>query len=416
MAINIVWVALIIIGLITMLVKGLFLGEIAIFDEVAKGIFDSADLAFEICLGLAGIMAFWMGIMNIGKEAGLINKFSKAISPFLRVLFPKIPKGHKSLASMSMNMSANMLGLDNAATPLGLEAMKDLQEINPDDEVASDAQIMFLALNTAGVTIIPTSIIAIRQTTAINQGIENFNGADIFLPTLIVTFLSFIIAMFTVAGFQKINLFRLPVLLFILLFGGLISGLFIYVQSLPSESIGTVVTAVGSFILLLILGGFIFYGAFKKVNVYSSFIDGAKQGFDVVIMIVPYLVAMLFAISVFRNAGCLDFILESIKYAVSALGADTRFVDALPVGLMKPFSGGGARGILVDILDHNGVDSFAGKLASIMQGGTETTLYVLAVYFGSVGIKNSRHALICGLIADIASVIIAIFVAYAFYG
>ncbi len=416
MAINIVWIALILIGLATMLIKGLFLGEVAIFDQVAKGIFESADLAFEICLGLAGIMAFWMGIMNVGKEAGLINRFSKAISPFLRVLFPGVPKGDKSLASMSMNMSANMLGLDNAATPLGLEAMKDLQELNPKKEEATDAQVMFLALNTAGVTIIPTSIIAIRQTTAANQGIENFNGADIFLPTLIVTFLSFIVAMFTVAAFQKINLFRLPVLLFILLFGGAIFGLFTYVQTLPPERISLAVTAVGSFILLLIIGSFMVYATLRKQNVYSSFIEGAKQGFDVVIMIVPYLVAMLFAISIFRNAGCLDYVLQAIKFVFSALGTDTRFVDALPVGLMKPFSGGGARGILVDILDHNGVNSFAGKLASIMQGGTETTLYVLAVYFGSVGIKNSRQALICGLIADVASVIIAIFVAYAFYG
>ncbi len=416
MAINIVWIALIIIGLITMLIKGLFLGEIAIFDQVAKGIFDSADLAFEICLGLAGIMAFWMGIMNIGKEAGLIQKFSRAISPFLRVLFPGVPKGDKSLASMSMNMSANMLGLDNAATPLGLEAMKDLQELNPKEEEASDAQIMFLALNTAGVTIIPTSIIAIRQTTAIDQGIENFNGADIFLPTLIVTFLSFLIAMFTVAIFQKTNLFKLPVLLFILIFGGGIYALFAYVRTLPPADIGLYVTAVGSMILLLILATFIGYGTWKKINVYNAFIDGAKQGFEVVIMIVPYLVAMLFAISVFRNAGCLDYVLDGIKLLASASGLDTRFVDALPVGLMKPFSGGGARGILVDILDHEGVNSFAGKLASIMQGGTETTLYVLAVYFGAVGIKNSRYALIAGLIADFASVVIAILVAYFFYG
>ncbi len=416
MAINVVWILLIVIGLVTMFIKGFLNDELIIFNEVATGIFESADLAFDICLGLAGIMAFWMGIMNIGKEAGLINKFSKVISPFLRVLFPGVPKGHKSLASMSMNMSANMLGLDNAATPLGLEAMKDLQELNPKNEEATDAQIMFLALNTAGVTIIPTSIIALRQSTALKQNIENFNGADIFLPTLIVTFLSFVIAMFTVAIFQKINLFRLPVLLFVLIFGVGIYALFSLVNTLPPDDIEDVVTAIGSTIILSFLGFIIIYAAVKKTNVYSAFIDGAKQGFNVVIMIIPYLVAMLFAISIFRNAGCLDYVLNGIKYLASSSGLDTRFVDALPVGLMKPFSGGGARGILTDILDHEGVNSFAGKLASIMQGGTETTLYVLAVYFGSVGIKNSRYALMAGLIADVASVLIAIFVAYYFYG
>ncbi len=416
MAINIVWIAMIIIGVLVMFLRGTIGGEIAIFDKVATGIFDSADLAFEICLGMAGIMAFWMGIMNVGKEAGLIQKFSRAISPFLRTLFPSIPKGHPSLASMSMNMSANMLGLDNAATPLGLEAMKDLQEINPKTEEASDAQIMFLALNTAGVTIIPTSIIALRQITAKNQGLENFNGADIFLPTLIVTFLSFLIAMFTVAAFQKINLFRLPVLIFVLAMFGFISGLFYIINSVPPDQMELYITAIGSSIILLVLSLFIGYAVIKKQNVYSSFIDGAKGGFQVVIMIVPYLVAMLFAISVFRNSGCLDYILDGIRYASSSMGLDTRFVDALPVGLMKPFSGGGARGLLVDVLDHEGVNSFAGKLASIMQGGTETTLYVLAVYFGSVGIKNSRYALTVGLIADVASVLIAIFVAYYFYG
>ncbi len=416
MAINVVWIAMILIGVVVMFLRGFIGGEVVIFDQVATGIFDSADLAFQICLGMAGIMAFWMGIMNIGKEAGLIQRFSRAISPFLRTLFPDIPEGHSSIASMSMNMSANMLGLDNAATPLGLEAMKDLQELNEEEESASNSQIMFLALNTAGVTIIPTSIIALRQVTAADQGIENFNGADIFLPTLIVTFLSFLVAMFTVAAFQKINLFRWPVLVFLLLMVNFILGIFYFIDSAPADQMETYITAIGSAIILLILTVFVGYAVSQKKNVYSSFIDGAKEGFNVVIMIVPYLVAMLFAISIFRNSGCLDFVLDGIRHVSAGLGWDTRFVDALPVGLMKPFSGGGARGLLAEVLNHEGVNSFAGKLASIMQGGTETTLYVLAVYFGSVGIKNSRYALTVGLIADIASVLIAIFIAYYFYG
>lgn len=416
MALNYVWIVLILIGFVVATLKSILYKNYQIFNEILTGIFDSASLSFEICLGLAGIMTLWMGIMNVGKEAGLINVIAKILSPVFKVIFPSIPSGHKSIGSMSMNFSANMLGLDNAATPLGLKAMDDLQEINEENEIASNAQIMFLALNTAGVTLVPTSVIAIRQTMAMEQNISGFNGADIFLPTLIVTFLSFLVAMLTVAYFQKINIFKMPILILVGILLGLIFGLYALTTSLPVESIEGVVSSIGSFMILAIVILFIGWGVFKKINVYDSFIEGAKGGFDVVITIVPYLVAMLFAISIFRNSGCLDFILEGMKFIFSSTGCDTRFVDALPVGLMKPLSGSGARGVLVDVMNTHGVNSFVSKVASIMQGGTETTFYVLAVYFGSVGIKNTRNALICGLIADFAAVVIAILVGYLFYG
>ncbi len=416
MSLNYIWVFLILIGFSTALIQTLTHQNIEIFNAILVGIFDSAELSFEICLGLAGIMSFWMGIMNVGKEAGLISKLAQWLSPFFRVIFHEIPKGDKSFGSISMNFAANMLGLDNAATPLGLQAMNDLQARNPNKEVASDAQIMFLALNTAGVTLIPTSVIAIRQTMALEQNITNFNGADIFLPTLIVTFLSFVVALVCVSIFQKINLLKWPVLIASILFSLFISLMYLLGSKLPTEQMESVFSAIGSLFILLIIILFIFVGTLTKTNVYNHFIDGAKNGFKLVIDIVPFLVAMLFAISIFRNAGCLDFVLNSIKFIFANLGVDTRFVDALPVGLMKPFSGSGARGILVDILNTHGVNSFAGKLASIMQGSTETTLYVLAVYFGSVGIKNSRYALFCGLFADFAALVIAILVGYAFYG
>lgn len=416
MALNYVWVGLIMVGFITAIIKSIIYQNFKIFSEILTGIFESASLSFEICLGLAGIMALWMGIMNIGKDAGLISLIAKWLAPVFRVIFPEIPRGHKSVGSMSMNFSANMLGLDNAATPLGLKAMDDLQEINNDKQIASDSQIMFLALNTAGVTLVPTSVIAIRQTMAIEQNLVNFNGADIFLPTLIVTFLSFLIAMLTVAYFQKINIFKLPIFILIFVLGGIIFGLYGMTAMIPPEKIESIISSIGSFLVLCIIISFVVAGVVKNINIYDSFIEGAKGGFNVVITIVPYLVAMLFAISVFRNSGCLDFLLDGLKAMFFILGTDTRFVDALPVGLMKPLSGSGARGVLVDVMNTHGVNSFVSKVASIMQGGTETTFYVLAVYFGSVGIKNTRNALICGLIADFAAVIIAILVGYMFYG
>ena len=385
------------------------------FGTMLNNLFDSSKTGFEISIGLTGVMSLWLGIMKIGEKAGLINLFAKGVAPFFRTLFKGVPKDHPAYGSMTMNFSANMLGLDNAATPLGLNAMKDLQSINPNKETASDAQIMFLVLNTAGVTLIPTSVIAMRQSLAIKQGLVNFNAADIFLPTLVATFVAFITGMIMVAIFQKINLFKLPVLLFVGGFAALILGIYHMVSSLPPDEMGKRIGSIGSGFILFIVILFIVAGAVRKQNVYDNFIEGAKEGFATAIRIVPYLIAMLLAISVFRTSGCMQYIVEGIATIVAACGANTDFVPVIPIGLMKPLSGSGARGLMVDVINQYGVDSFQGKLAAIIQGTTETTFYVLAVYFGSVDIKNSRHALVCGLIADLAGFTAAILIAYAFF-
>jgi spore maturation protein SpmA len=385
------------------------------FGTMLNNLFDSSKTGFEISIGLTGVMSLWLGIMKIGEKAGLINLFAKGVAPFFRTLFKGVPKDHSAYGSMTMNFSANMLGLDNAATPLGLNAMKDLQSINPNKETASDAQIMFLVLNTAGVTLIPTSVIAMRQSLAIKQGLVNFNAADIFLPTLVATFVAFITGMIMVAIFQKINLFKLPVLLFVGGFAALILGIYHMVSSLPPDEMGKRIGSIGSGFILFIVILFIVAGTVRKQNVYDNFIEGAKEGFATAIRIVPYLIAMLLAISVFRTSGCMQYIVDGIATIVAACGANTDFVPVIPIGLMKPLSGSGARGLMVDVINQYGVDSFQGKLAAIIQGTTETTFYVLAVYFGSVDIKNSRHALVCGLIADLAGFTAAIVIAYAFF-
>ena len=415
MALNYTWALLILIGFIVAVFQYITTGNGEVFQKMLTGIFDSSKTSFEICLGLAGIMTFWMGIMNIGKEAGLLDKLAKILTPFFRAIYPSVPEGHKSISSLSMNFSANMLGLDNAATPLGLQAMKDLQEINPTKETASDAQLMFLVLNTAGVTIIPTSVIALRQSMALEQGLINFNGADIFIPTLMVTFFGFLVAFLCVAYFQRINLLKWPILTLF----GIGAALLILLSNMNSanmQSLGSAIGSIGSFIILSMIITFIAAGFYQRVNMYDAFVEGGKGGFQLVINIAPYLVVMLFAVSVFRTSGCLEFLMNGIRHLVAMTGLDTRFVEAVPVGLMKPLSGSGARGILVDVMKANGVESFVSKVACIVQGGTETTFYILAVYFGSVGIKNSRYALFCGLVADFAALIIAIFIGYAFWG
>ncbi len=415
MALNYTWALLILIGFMVAVFQYFTTGNGEVFQKMLTGIFDSSKTSFEICLGLAGIMTFWMGIMNIGKEAGLLDKLAKILTPFFRAIYPSVPEGHKSISSLSMNFSANMLGLDNAATPLGLQAMKDLQEINPTKEIASDAQLMFLVLNTAGVTIIPTSVIALRQSMALEQGLINFNGADIFIPTLMVTFFGFLVAFLCVAYFQRINLLKWPILTLF----GIGAALLILLSNMNSanmQSLGSAIGSIGSFIILSMIITFIAAGFYQRVNMYDAFVEGGKGGFQLVINIAPYLVVMLFAVSVFRTSGCLEFLMNGIRYLVAMTGLDTRFVEAVPVGLMKPLSGSGARGILVDVMKANGVESFVSKVACIVQGGTETTFYILAVYFGSVGIKNSRYALFCGLVADFAALIIAIFIGYAFWG
>lgn len=409
MALNYIWIAFFVIAFIVALGKLIFLGDTAIFSAVTTGMFDSAKTGAEISLGLIGIMTFWLGIMKIGERAGMISLFARGASSFFSKLFPGIPKGHPASGSVIMNFSANMLGLDNAATPLGLKAMQELQEINPDKETASDAQIMFLVLNTAGLTLIPTSVIALRMANGAA------NPADIFIPSLIGTFISFLSGMIAVALYQKINLFKLPVLVFIGMFVGLMLILYFSLRGLPPAEMEAVTSLLGGIVIFAIIILFISYGAAKKMNVYEAFIDGAKEGFQTAVMIIPFLIAILVAISAFRTTGCMDYIVNGIGSLVAAVGLDTAFVPALPVGLMKSLSGGGARGLMIDVMQTYGADSFQGRLACIIQGSTETTFYVLAVYFGSVGIKKTRYAIACGLIADFVGLIAAIFIAYMFF-
>jgi len=414
MALNYVWLFFFLISFVVALVK-LFMGDTEIFSKLMTGIFDSAKTGFDISIGLVGMMTLWLGIMKIGERAGMITLFARGVRPFFKTLFPGVPDNHPANGSVMMNFSANMLGLDNAATPLGLKAMKELQELNPDKENATNAQIMFLVLNTAGLTIIPTSVIAIRQSMAIEQGLVGFNAADIFLPVLIGTFISFVSGMIAVAIYQRINLFKLPVLAFLGGFGGLMTVLYLWLKQFPPEKMTIYIGLVGSLVIFSIIISFLVLGFIKKVNVYETFIEGAKEGFGVAVQIIPYLIAILVAISAFRTTGCMDYLVNGIGSIVAAFGLNTDFVPALPVGLMKPLSGGGARGLMVDVMKTYGVDSFQGKLAAIIQGSTETTFYILAVYFGSVNIKKSRHALACGLIADFIGIVAAILLAYIFF-
>lgn len=409
MALNYVWIAFFLIAFVVALIKLIFFGETKLMSDVVNGMFESAKTGFDISLGLVGIMTFWLGIMKIGEVAGMISVFSRGVSPFFSKLFPGVPKDHPASGSIMMNFSANMLGLDNAATPLGLKAMKELQELNPQKDTATNAMIMFLVLNTAGLALIPTSVMALRLAAGAA------NPADIFIPSLIGTFISFLAGMIAVAFYQKINLLQLPVLVFIGGFVAIMAGLYFWLGGLPPEQIQTNTSVLGGLIIFSVIVLFVGYGAWKKINVYEAFIDGAKEGFTTGVLIIPYLVAILVAISVFRTTGCMDYVVNGIGYVVALCGLDTSFVPALPVGLMKTLSGGGARGLMVDVMKTYGADSFQGRLASIIQGSTETTFYVLAVYFGSVNIKKTKYALVCGLIADLVGVVAAIILAYLFF-
>lgn len=414
MALNYVWLFFFFTTFIVSLWRLVFEGDTEVFSRVITSLFDSAKNGFDLSLGLTGIMTLWLGIMKVGERAGVINQFAKAVSPFFRRLFPSIPKDHPASGAIMMNFSANMLGLDNAATPLGLKAMQALQTINPKKDTASDAQIMFLVLNTAGLTIIPTSVIAMRQSIAITQGVAHFNAVDIFLPTLIVTFISFLSGMVSASIYQRIHLFRLPILLFVGGFAGIMAALYFWLKQYPPNQMASYIGLLGSSIIFSIVILFLWVGVRKKLNVFETFIDGAKEGFRVVIKIIPYLVAMLIAIGVFRATGCMDYVVTGLSKLFAAMGMNTDFVPTLPIGLMKPMSGAGSRGLMIDVMKTYGVNSFQGKLAAIIQGGTETTFYVLAVYFGSVGIKNTRYAIVCGLIADAIGLIAAIIVGYLF--
>lgn len=414
MALNWVWIGFFTVACATALVRTL-MGDEGVFQGLLTALFDGARSGFEISLGLAGVMALWLGLMRVGERAGMVEALARLAAPLLRRLFPEVPNGHPAQGAMTMNISANMLGLDNAATPLGLTAMGELQALNTrQPDTASNAQIMFVVMNTAGLTLIPTSVIAIRQSIAVKQGLgASFNAADIFLPTLLVTFVSLLVGVMAVAVCQRLPLWRARFALPMLAVAGVLAAIVTALAQLPAEQASRIAGATGAMAILGIVMLFLLAGAFKRINVYDAFIDGAKEGFGVAIHIVPYLIAILVAIGVFRAAGCMDALMAGIGSVVSAMGLDTAFLPALPVGLMRILSGAGARGLMIDVMQTHGVESFAGRLAAIMQGSAETTFYVMAVYFGSVGIKHARHALACALLADAAGLVTAIAVGYA---
>ena len=410
MALNYIWIAFFVIAFVVALIKLIFLGDTQIFSEMVASTFDMAKTGFEISLGLTGVMTLWLGLMRIGEKGGMINVFSKIMGPFFSKLFPEIPKNHPVNGSIMMNLAANMLGIDNAATPLGLKAMSQLQELNPKKDTASNSMIMFLVLNTSGLTLIPVSIMVYRA----QMGAAD--PSDVFIPILIATFFSTIVGILAVSIYQKINLFNKVFLGYFTIFSLIISGLIWYFVTLPREAVNAQSSLIANIILFLIIISFIVLAVRRKVNVYEAFIEGAKEGFGVAIKIIPYLIAILVGVGVFRTSGALDFLIDGLRSFFALVGLNTDFVDALPTALMKPLSGSGARGVMIETMNQMGADSFAGRLACCFQGSTDTTFYILAVYFGSVSITKTRHAVVCGLLADLASIVAAITVAYIFWG
>jgi spore maturation protein SpmA len=387
-----------------------FLGDSAVFGQIMEALFVLSKTAFEIAIGLTGILALWLGIMKIGEKAGFIQLLARFLSPLFARLMPEVPKDHPALGSMVMNIAANALGLDNAATPLGIKAMKELQSINPEPATASNAQILFLVINTSAVTLFPVTIFTYRA----QMGAEN--PTDVFIPILIATYCSTLCGLFAVSFMQKINLFNRVILGYFGLFTTLIGLILVYFSSLEQAVMQAQSSLVSNFILFSLVITFITGALVKKIDAYTAFVEGAKEGFQTAVTIIPFLVAMLVAIGVFRASGALDFLMGLIRYLATFFSLDNRFIDALPTALMKPLSGSGARSMMVDTMQTFGADSFAGRLSSIVQGSTETTFYVLAVYFGSVKIKYIRHALTCGLIADFAGILASIFICYWFFG
>jgi spore maturation protein SpmA len=409
MLLNRIFIGMFVIAFVVAFSKLVFWGDVFIFEKMVNGLFDAAKNGFEIALYLTGALCLWMGFMEVGEKGGAVRILSKAVAPLFRKLFPEVPSDHPAVGSIMMNFSANMLGLDNAATPLGLKAMTHLQELNPNKETASNAQIMFLVLNTSGLTIIPVSILAMRATAG------SASPSEVFIPILFATFFSSLVGLIYVSIRQKINLLNRTVLLYIGSVAAFVIGLLYYVSIHPEHT--KIISSVGgNVILMLIILLFFGLAIRKKVNVYDSFIEGAKGGFQVAINIVPYLVGILAAIAVFRSSGAFDAILDGLKTALIFMGVTAlEFIDALPVAFMKPFSGSGARALMLEVFDTHGVDSFAGKLAATFQGSTETTFYILTVYFGSVNIKNARYAAGAGLLADLAGMIASIIIAYIFF-
>lgn len=381
----------------------------SIWSDIMNSSFASAKTAFEISLGLTGVLSLWLGLMKIGERGGVISIFARLTSPFFSRLFPDIPKNSPVFGSIFMNFSANMLGLDNAATPLGLKAMREMQEINTDKETASNPMIMFLVLNTTGLTLVPISVMVYRA----QMGAAN--PSDIFLPILIATYVSTLVGLIITCIKQRINLFDRVIISVLVAMTAIIGGILYFFSGLPQEKISLYSTVTANSLLFCIIIGFLVAGVRSRINVYDAFIDGAKEGFKTAVTIIPYLVAMLVAIAVFRASGAMDFLISGISRIVEACGADTDFVGALPTALMKPLSGSGARGMMVDAMATYGPDSFVARVASTIQGATDTTLYIIAVYFGSVGIKKTRYAAGYGLLADLAGIIAAIFVAYVFF-
>ena len=410
MVLNYIWIAFFLIGFVFALGQLIINGDTDIFNRLVSSTFSSAKTGFEISLGLTGVLTLWLGLMRVGEKGGAVTVLSKAIGPLFRRLFPSLPKDSPAYGSMMLNVAANMLGLDNAATPMGLKAMKEMQEANPKKEVASDAQIMFLVLNASGLTIIPVSIMVYRAQ------LGAANPADIFIPILIATFFSTMAGLISVAIAQKINLLNKVVLAYLCGLTAIIAGLVWYFSTLPEDKITTVSTFAANFTLMVIIISFIVMAMIKRVNVYEAFIEGAKEGFTTAVKIIPFLIAILVGIGIFRASGAMDMLVNGITSIVAWLGFDTRFADALPTAFMKPLSGSGSRGLMIDVMTTHGADSFVGRLACTFQGSTDTTFYILAVYFGSVGIKNSRYAVVCGLIADLVGTIAAIMVAYLFFG
>ena len=409
MVLNYIWIGFFIIAFVVGLVKVIFMGDTDVFTTMMNSTFESAETAFKISIGLTGALSLWLGVMRIGEQGGVINILSRVLSPVFTKLFPSIPKGHPATGSICMNIAANMLGLDNAATPLGLKAMEQLQTLNKDKDTASNEMIMFLVLNTSGLTLIPVSIMVYRVQAGALQ------PTDIFIPILIATFFSTLAGIIITSIYQRINLFNKTLLITL---GGMLAvvcGLIWGLGQLDKDTMNKVSTLSANIILMSIIICFILAGVRKRINVYDAFIEGAKEGFNTAIRIIPYLVAILVAIAVFRASGAMDVLIGSIRWTIASLGVDASFVDALPTAIMKPLSGSGARGMMVDAMNTYGADSFVGRLSCIFQGSTDTTFYILAVYFGSVRIRKTRHAVACGLLADLAGVIAAIGVAYFFF-
>lgn len=410
MVLNYIWLAFFLTAFAVASVRLIFFGDTTVFPDIINSTFASSKTAFEISLGLTGVLSLWLGIMKIGEMGGVVNWFARILSPLFSKLFPDIPKGHPVTGSIFMNLAANMLGLDNAATPLGLKAMEGLQELNPRKDTASNPMIMFLVLNTSGLTIIPISIMVYRAQMGAAQ------PTDVFVPILLATFFSTLAGIITVSLYQRINLLNRTILLFL---GGaslFIAGIIWFFTTLSRQQIDTYSTTTANVFLFVIIIGFIIAGMRKRINVYDAFVEGAKEGFTTAVRIIPYLVAILVGIGVFRASGYMDYLIQGVAKLTELCGINSDFVGALPTALMKPLSGSGARGLMVDAMSTYGADSFIGRMACVFQGSTDTTFYILAVYFGSVGITRTRHAVPCGLLADLAGVLAAIFICYLFFG